>query len=80
MIIKEYQRSEDDNGSAEVQITLLTGRITELTDHLRTHIHDHSSRRGLIKLVGHRRRLLNYLNEEDVERYRTLVAQLGLRK
>ena len=79
-IAKKFGKNEHDTGSAAVQIALLTSRISELTDHLRTHMQDHSSRRGLIKLVGHRRRLLNYLNEEDVERYRTLVSQLGLRK
>jgi small subunit ribosomal protein S15 len=79
-LIKEHGRKESDTGSPEVQIALLTHRITELTDHLRTHRQDHSSRRGLIKLVGQRRRLLNYLNTQDVNRYRTLVGKLGLRK
>ena len=79
-LITEYGRKDSDTGSPEVQIALLSHRITELTDHLRTHRQDHSSRRGLIKLVGQRRRLLNYLNSQDVNRYRTLVGQLGLRK
>ena len=79
-VIKEYGLSERDTGSAEVQVALLTHRITELTGHLRIHKHDHSSRRGLIKLVGHRRRLLKYLNSEDVARYRSIIGRLGLRK
>ncbi len=79
-VIEEYRTHENDNGSSEVQIALLTARITELTEHLREHKHDHSTRRGLLKLVGQRRRLLNYLNSEDVNRYRTLVNKLGLRK
>ena len=79
-VIKEHARGEKDTGSAEVQVALLTGRITELTEHLRTNHNDHHSRRGLLKLVGHRRRLLAYLNRTDVERYRALVARLGLRK
>lgn len=79
-VIEEYRTHETDSGSSEVQIALLTARISELTDHLREHKHDHSTRRGLLKLVGQRRRLLNYLNSEDVNRYRTLVSKLGLRK
>jgi small subunit ribosomal protein S15 len=79
-VIQENARSEGDTGSPEVQIAILTHRITELTDHLRTHTHDHSSRRGLLKLVGQRRRLLNYLNGQDVDRYRTIVGRLGLRR
>lgn len=79
-VIKEYGLSERDTGSPEVQVALLTHRITELTGHLRTHKHDNSSRRGLIKLVGHRRRLLKYLNSEDVARYRSIIGRLGLRK
>ena len=80
VLIKDHGRASSDTGSPEVQIALLTQRITELTDHLRIHKQDHSSRRGLIKLVGQRRRLLNYLNGQDVNRYRTLVGKLGLRK
>ncbi len=79
-VIEEYRTHEGDSGSSEVQIALLTARITELTDHLREHKHDHSSRRGLLKMVGQRRRLLNYLNSEDVNRYREIIAKLGLRK
>jgi small subunit ribosomal protein S15 len=79
-IIADFQKHENDTGSPEVQIALLTERINELTDHLRTHRHDHHSRRGLLKLVGSRRRLLAYLSKTDVERYRTTIARLGLRK
>jgi small subunit ribosomal protein S15 len=79
-VIEKYRTHETDSGSSEVQIALLTARIVELTEHLREHKHDHSTRRGLLKLVGQRRRLLNYLNSEDVNRYRTLVSKLGLRK
>ena len=79
-VIEKYRTHETDKGSPEVQVALLTARITELTEHLREHKHDHSTRRGLLKLVGQRRRLLNYLNSEDVDRYRKLVSKLGLRK
>lgn len=79
-IISSYRTHETDTGSPEVQVALLTARITELTDHLRTHKKDHHSRRGLLKLVGQRRRTLAYLNKTDVERYRTVIARLGLRK
>jgi small subunit ribosomal protein S15 len=79
-VIRQYQLHEKDSGSTEVQVALLTGRINELTEHLKTHKHDHHSRRGLLKLVGQRRRLLSYLSNEDVTRYRTLIASLGLRK
>jgi small subunit ribosomal protein S15 len=79
-IIAEYAMHEGDTGSPEVQVALLTTRINGLTSHLREHQHDHHSRRGLLKLVGQRRRLLAYLNKSDVERYRTLIARLGLRK
>ncbi len=79
-LIREYQRSENDTGSPEVQVALLTDRINHLTDHLKIHSHDHSSRRGLLKLVGQRRRLLNYLAKKDIDRYRNLISQLGLRK
>jgi small subunit ribosomal protein S15 len=78
-LVGKFGRSEDDTGSAEVQVALLTERINELTEHLRTHRKDHHSRRGLLMLVGKRRRLLRYLERSDVERYRTLVAELGLR-
>jgi small subunit ribosomal protein S15 len=79
-IIKEYALSADDTGSPEVQIALLTHRITDLTDHLRVHKHDESSRRGLLKMVGQRRRQLAYLQKVDLERYRNLIQRLGLRK
>ena len=79
-IIKEYQASSDDTGSTEVQVALLTTRINGLTEHLRVHKHDESTRRGLLRLVGRRRRLLQYLNREDVGRYRTLIGKLGLRR
>ena len=69
-----------DTGSAEVQVAMLTERINELTEHLRTHTKDHHSRRGLLKMVGKRRRLLRYLESNDLERYRSLVAELGLRR
>ena len=79
-IITEHQRSEADTGSAEVQVALLTERINHLTQHLRIHRKDHHSRRGLLMMVGQRRRLLAYLNNIDVERYRSIIAKLGLRK
>lgn len=78
--VREYQLHEKDSGSAEVQIALLTERINQLTEHFKTHEHDHHSRRGLLKLVGQRRRLLTYLSNNDVKRYRQLIARLGLRK
>lgn len=79
-IISSFRVHESDTGSPEVQIALLTERINGLTDHLREHRHDHHSRRGLLKLVGRRRRLLAYLSEKDVERYRATIGRLGLRK
>jgi small subunit ribosomal protein S15 len=79
-IIAEHARSDGDTGSAEVQIAILTKRISELTEHLKLHKQDHHSRRGLLKLVGRRRRLLEYLRREDVQRYRDIVAKLGLRR
>lgn len=79
-IIKEYQTHEGDTGSPEVQVAVLTERINNLTEHFKFHKKDHHSRRGLLKLVGQRKRLLNYLHDEDIERYRTLLARLGLRK
>jgi small subunit ribosomal protein S15 len=79
-VIREYGKHDADTGSPEVQVALLTERINHLTDHLREHKHDHHSRRGLLMLVGKRRRLLNYLRREDVERYRSLIASLGLRR
>jgi len=79
-IIQEHARSAGDTGSAEVQIAVLTKRITDLTEHLKVHKQDHHSRRGLLMLVGRRRRLLEYLRREDIERYRAIVAKLGLRR
>ena len=79
-IIAEYATKPGDTGSAEVQIALLTRRINDLTEHLKTHKHDHHSRRGLLLLVGQRRRLLQYLTKKDINRYRAIVAKLGLRK
>ncbi len=79
-IILEHARSTGDTGSAEVQIAVLTRRIQELTDHLKLHKQDHHSRRGLLKMVGRRRRLLEYLRRKDVQRYRDIVAKLGLRR
>lgn len=78
-IIKQYQLHENDRGSARVQVALLTGRINYLTDHFRAHHKDHHSRRGLLKMVGQRRRLLEYLKRTDLEQYRALIADLGLR-
>ena len=79
-IIAKRGKSENDTGSPEVQLALLTDRIQHLTDHLKTHAKDHHSRRGLLMLVGRRRRLLDYLRDIDVERYRALIAELGLRR
>jgi small subunit ribosomal protein S15 len=79
-IITEHRRTDADTGSAEVQIGVLSKRISDLTQHLKTHAKDHSSRRGLLKLVGRRRRLLEYLRREDIDRYRGIVAKLGLRR
>ena len=79
-VIAEYATHEGDTGSPEVQIAVLTYRINELTEHLRTHIHDDHSRRGLLKMVGKRRKLLDYLAKKDIERYRALIAKLGIRK
>lgn len=78
-IVKKYQLHENDRGSAPVQIALLTTRINDLTDHFRKHPKDHHSRRGLLMMVGKRRRLLEYLRKTDLERYRTLIDDLGLR-
>ncbi|MFY9820286.1 MAG: 30S ribosomal protein S15 [Thermoanaerobaculia bacterium] len=79
-IISEYRTHDTDTGSPEVQVAILTNRITELTEHFKTHTKDHHSRRGLLKLVGRRRRLLDYLKGKDVERYRSTIERLGLRK
>ncbi len=79
-IIADYRRSEVDTGSPEVQVAILTTRIKELTAHLKEHTSDHSSRRGLLSLVGRRKRLLEYVRRQDVERYRALIESLGLRR
>lgn len=79
-IIKEYAMHEGDTGSSEVQIAVLTKRINDLTEHLKSHQKDHHSRRGLLKMVGSRRSLLNYLQKTDIERYRSIIAKLGIRK
>ncbi len=79
-LIAKHASHEGDTGSPEVQVALLTARINELTEHLREHSKDHASRRGLLMLVGQRRRLLNYLSRRDVDRYRSLVQELGLRR
>ena len=79
-IVKKYGKDENDTGSTKVQVALLTARITYLTNHFKTHKHDHHSRRGLMKLVGSRRRLLNYLQSKDIEEYRSFIKELGLRK
>jgi small subunit ribosomal protein S15 len=79
-IISEHARGDSDTGSPEVQIALLSTRINELTEHLKTHSKDHHSRRGLLRMVGRRRRLLDYLQREDIERYRAIIAKLGLRR
>lgn len=79
-IMHEYALHEGDTGSPEVQIAILTKRINDLTEHLKIHKKDHHSRRGLLKMVGHRRNLLNYLQNKDVERYRSIIARLGIRK
>lgn len=79
-LIKQYQRAETDTGSPEVQVALLTQRINQLNEHLRTHKKDHASRRGLLQMVGKRKRLLTYLQGKDIERYRALIARLQLRR
>ncbi len=79
-IIAEYATAEGDTGSPEVQVAMLTKRISDLTEHLKTHKHDHHSRRGLLLLVGQRRRLLKYLAKKDINRYRQLIERLGLRR
>jgi small subunit ribosomal protein S15 len=79
-LVKRFGKDEHDTGAAEVQIALLTSRINHLTDHLREHKHDHHSRRGLLMLVGRRRRFLNYLQKNDLEGYRSLIRELGLRR
>ena len=80
VIIEKFGRKENDTGSPEVQVALLTARITHLNDHLQTHKKDHHSRRGLLKMVGQRKGLLNYIRNKDIVRHRELIAELGLRK
>ena len=79
-VVRDFQRSEGDTGSPEVQVALLTTRINDLIDHFKTHIHDHHSRQGLLQMVSQRRKLLDYLKNTDVQRYRDLISRLGLRK
>lgn len=79
-IIEKFKTHDTDTGSSEVQIALLSDRITYLTDHFQTHVKDHHSRRGLLKLVGQRRNLLNYLKSKDIDRYRRIIKELGIRK
>ncbi len=79
-IIKDFAKNEKDTGSAEVQIAILTKEINDLTEHLKTHIHDYHSRRGLLKKVGQRRNMLNYLAKKDIQSYREVIKKLGLRK
>ena len=79
-IVKEHQRKQSDTGSPEVQIALLSARITELTGHFKTHVKDHHSRRGLLRMVSRRRKLLDYLKRSNAEKYRVLIDRLGLRK
>lgn len=79
-IVERFAREPGDTGSPEVQVALITARVTHLTEHLKQHHQDHHSRRGLLKLVGQRRRLLNYLKDKDIERYRSLISELGLRR
>ncbi|MBI2847230.1 MAG: 30S ribosomal protein S15 [Chloroflexi bacterium] len=79
-LVQEYRQNEKDTGSTEVQVALITGRINELAEHLREHKKDHHSRRGLLRLVGQRRRLLSYLGKANVKRYRSLIGRLGLRR
>ncbi|MDH5357195.1 MAG: 30S ribosomal protein S15 [Gammaproteobacteria bacterium] len=79
-VINKYKRSEGDTGSAEVQVALLTARITNLAEHFKTNIHDHHSRQGLLKMVSGRRKMLDYLKKKDITRYRELIASLGLRR
>jgi small subunit ribosomal protein S15 len=79
-IVKDYQRKQSDTGSPEVQVALLSARITELTEHFKVHVKDHHSRRGLLRMVSQRRKLLDYLKRSNIEKYRALIDRLGLRK
>ena len=79
-VVSEFKRTENDTGSPEVQVALLTSRVVHLTEHFKTHKHDHHSRRGLLRLVNQRRSLLDYLKKKDIQRYRNLIERLGLRR
>ena len=79
-VVNDFAMTPEDTGSPEVQVALLTARIVDLTDHFKTHIHDHHSRQGLLRMVSRRRKLLDYLKGRDVERYRSLISRLGLRR
>ena len=79
-VVSEYQRAPKDTGSPEVQVALLSARIQDLTEHFKVHVHDHHSRQGLLSMVNRRRKLLDYLKEKDVNRYRTLIERVGLRR
>ncbi len=79
-IVKDYQKTTTDTGSPEVQVALLTARITDLSEHFKTHVKDHHSRQGLLRMVNQRRKLLDYLKTKDLDRYRDLISKLGLRK
>ena len=79
-VVSEYQRAPKDTGSPEVQVALLSAKIRDLTEHFKVHVHDHHSRQGLLRMVNRRRKLLNYLKEKDIDRYRTLIERVGLRR
>jgi small subunit ribosomal protein S15 len=79
-VVSEYRRAPNDTGSPEVQVALLSAKIQDLTEHFKVHVHDHHSRQGLLRIVNRRRKLLDYLKEKDVERYRALIERLGLRR
>jgi len=79
-VVSEYQRAPKDTGSPEVQVALLSARIRDLTEHFKVHVHDHHSRQGLLRMINRRRKLLDYLKEKDIDRYRTLIERVGLRR
>ena len=79
-VVSEYQRAPKDTGSPEVQVALLSAKIRDLTEHFKVHVHDHHSRQGLLRMVNRRRKLLDYLKEKDIDRYRTLIERVGLRR
>ena len=79
-VVNEYQRAPKDTGSPEVQVALLSAKIQDLTEHFKVHVHDHHSRQGLLRMVNRRRKLLDYLKDEDIDRYRTLIERVGLRR